>query len=432
MKRNLHAHLFVAPLLALILGAGALWGCAPLAQPQSTPSKAPETATQAATGDIDIATVFPSWNPESKSLAKLVDFVKEATNKEGENYVEPKDRVATFDMDGTLISEKAPVYIDWCLLMYRLLEDPNYEVPYQYSEELNQIRANADEGIIDEDLDPAKNEMLADTFQGEEPQELYAYIQKFLDKVEAEGFEGMTYGKTYYRPMAEVIDYLRANDFDVYIVSACEREVARAVANYMFGIEPDHVIGTDWGTKATGQTDEANNQYTFALDDKLVYNGEKLEEAAKLNKVIYIERQIGRIPILAFGNSSGDYAMLNYAQSNPNHKGMGLLVLCDDVKREYGDTARADEQQEEANEQGWTTFSMADDWATIYGKGVKKTQLAAGKKAESDSTSDSDSDTKSTSKSKSESDSDSSKSDDEEQDAYYDESETDSELDQAA
>lgn len=424
MKRNLHAHLFVAPLLALVLGASALWGCAPLPQPQSTSGETSEaTAQAAAQGDIDVATVFPSWNPESESLAKLVSFVKEATNKDSKNYVEPKDRVATFDMDGTLISEKAPIYIDWCLLMYRVLNDTDYEAPYEYTELCEQIRANANEGIIDDDLDAAKNRALAGSFEGMEPQEFYAYVQKFLNKVEAEGFEGMTYGKTYYRPMAEVVEYLKANDFDVYIVSACEREVVRTIAKAMLDIEADHIIGTDWETKAKDQTDEANNEYTFSLDDKLVFSGEKLEEVAKLNKVIYIERQIGRIPILAFGNSSGDYAMLNYAQSNPEHKGMGLLVLCDDVKREYGDTERADDQKELAKEQGWTTFSMANDWSTIYGKGVKKTQLPANATSKTDS--------------KSESESESETSDDEESNTYGEESyqttyETDYEYDQAA
>jgi hypothetical protein len=69
--------------------------------------------------------------------------------------------------------------------------------------------------------------------------------------------------------------------------------------------------------------------------------------------------------------------MLNYAQNNPEHKGMGLLVLCDDAEREYGDLERAEKQTGEAQEAGWTTFSMANDWATIYGEGVVKTELRA-------------------------------------------------------
>lgn len=108
-----------------------------------------------------------------------------------------------------------------------------------------------------------------------------------------------------------------------------------------------------------------------------MFDGTKELEVAKLNKVVYIEREIGRRPLLAFGNSSGDYAMLNYAQLNPDHKGMGLLVLCDDVEREYGDLERAAKQTGEAEEAGWTTFSMANDWATIYGENVTKTELPA-------------------------------------------------------
>ena len=99
-------------------------------------------------------------------------------------------------------------------------------------------------------------------------------------------------------------------------------------------------------------------------------------ECGKTGKPLAIAREIDRRPILAFGNSDGDYAMLNWAQSNPDHKGMGVLVLCDDLTREYGDADRAKEQTAEADKQGWTLFHMSDqDWATIYGDGVTKTQL---------------------------------------------------------
>jgi len=99
-------------------------------------------------------------------------------------------------------------------------------------------------------------------------------------------------------------------------------------------------------------------------------------ECGKNGKPLAIMREIGKRPILAFGNSSGDYAMLNFAEGNPEHKGMGVLVLCDDTTREYGDAERAKEQTEESARQGWTLFHMSDqDWATIYGEGVTKTQL---------------------------------------------------------
>lgn len=384
MARKQRTTLFATLLVAFVLCIGLLSACAQ--QPQQsqqqgssekTTESSPAASETPAAAETDPAKAFPSWNANSESLKKLVDYVKDVTNKDSANYVKPEERLATFDMDGTLLCEKAPVYVDQCMLLYRVLDDPTYNAPEEYKQICEQLRANANKGIVDDALDDAKNEALVGAFKDMTPDEFHAYVNNFIDTVDAKGFKGMTYGQSAYKPMMEVVDYLRANDFDVYVVSACEREVARAIAVSKFGVAPNHVIGTDWGVKATGQADQAPSKYTLTKDDKLVFDGTKSEEVGKLNKVVYIEREIGRRPLLAFGNSSGDYAMLNYAQNNPEHKGMGLLVLCDDVKREYGDTERATKQAGEAKDAGWTTFSMANDWATIYGDGVTKTALPA-------------------------------------------------------
>ena len=383
MTRHHHTPILAMLAMAIVLCVGILCACAP--QQSGSQAMASDPAAQAATAGsttetsatTDASKAFPSWTKDNQQLAKLVDYVKDVTDKNSASYIEPEERLATFDMDGTLLCEKAPVYVDYCMLLYRVFDDPTYEAPAEYKETCQKLRANADKGVVEDALDTAKNEALVGAFKDMTPEDFRAYVNNFIDTKQAEGFEGMTYGESIYKPMKEVVDYLRANEFDVYVVSACEREVARAIAVSKFGIAPNHVIGTDYGTKATGQGDEAANKYTFQQDDKLVFDGTKATELAKLNKVIFIEREIGRRPILAFGNSSGDYAMLNYAQSNPDHKGMGFLVICDDVKREYGDAERATKQMGEAKEAGWTTFSMANDWATIYGEGVTKTSLPA-------------------------------------------------------
>jgi phosphoserine phosphatase len=407
MKHQQHKPLFVTLLVALALCTGLLGACAQQPQQGGKTTTASEgttaqeaaasgeqapaeeaaaaegtagdetTGEEVAANEVDFAATFPSWTEGSESLAKLVAYVQDVTDKNSANYVEPEERIATFDMDGTLLCEKAPVYVDYCMLLHRVFDDPTYEAPAEYVQTCEQLRANADRGVVDSTLDTAKNAALVGSFAGMTTDDFQDYVKNFIDTTAVEGFDGMTYGESVYKPMAEVVDYLRANDFDVYVVSACEREVARAIAVSKFGVAPNRVIGTDWGTRATGQGDETVNEYTFVAGDELVFDGTKVPEVGKLNKVIYIEREIGRRPILAFGNSSGDYAMLNYAQSNPEHKGMGLLVLCDDAEREYGDLERAEKQTGEAQEAGWTTFSMANDWATIYGEGVVKTELRA-------------------------------------------------------
>lgn len=330
----------------------------------------------------DPALDFPSWNADSKTLQKLISFVEDACNESSASYVEPKDRIATFDMDGTIVCEKAPVYIDYCLLMHRVLEDKDYKPDAKLTETCKKLRANADKGVVDSALDEAKGKAFAQAFEGMTSEDFGTYTNNFLDTVAAEGFEGMTYGESFYKPMVEVITYLRAHDFDVYIVSACEREVVRAAVGPRLGVAPDHIIGSDMEFEATAQGETPANEYTMTQDDELTLGGELISDCGKGNKVVYIQREIGKNPILSFGNSSGDFAMLNYAQSNDEHPGMGVLIVADDTEREYGDEEKSKSMKDEAGKEGWLAVSMRDDWATIYGESVEKTALKADQKQE--------------------------------------------------
>ena len=192
----------------------------------------------------------------------------------------------------------------------------------------------------------------------------------------------MTYGQSFYLPMIEVIEYLKANDFDVWMVSACEREVVRALVE-RYDIPYDHVIATDVPYVASEKGDEDSDEYDMGKDETIVLGAPLDEvECAKSGKPAAIAREIGKRPVLAFGNSSGDYSMLNYAEGKPEHVGMGFFVFCDDTEREYGNDEKAAGYYSEVEEQGWTPFSMANDWRTIYGEGVEKTELPGAEEEE--------------------------------------------------
>ena len=122
--------------------------------------------------------------------------------------------------------------------------------------------------------------------------------------------------------------------------------------------------------------EEAADDYNMSNDEKVLL-GEPLDdvECGKSGKPEAIAREIGKRPVLAFGNSSGDYSMLNYAEGNPDHTGMGFFVVCDDTEREYGSEEKAAEYYSEVEKEDWTPFSMKNDWKTIYGDKVKKTEL---------------------------------------------------------
>ncbi len=346
-------------------------------------------AAQAAQGapamgrDINLAEVFPSWNPESKSLKELIDFVSDSVDESSPNYIEPADRIATFDMDGTIICEKAPIYVDSCLTMYRVLDDPTYQATEEERAAMQEMRDHA--YATGENFKPTtvtKDDLVASAFAGMTPAEFRAYAANFADSVNAVGFEGMTYGQSFYKPMIEVIDYLRANGYDVWMVSACEREVVRALVQ-RWNIPYDHCIATDVPYVASGNQDKAaNDEYNMGKDEKIVLGVPLNEvECGKSGKPAAIAREIGKRPVLAFGNSSGDYSMLNYAEGNPDHPGMGIFVVCDDTEREYGSKEKADGFYAEVEQQGWTAFSMADDWKTIYGDGVEKVGLPGAEEA---------------------------------------------------
>ena len=118
------------------------------------------------------------------------------------------------------------------------------------------------------------------------------------------------------------------------------------------------------------------DDYNMGRDEKILL-GAPLDavECGKSGKPAAIAREIGKRPVLAFGNSSGDYSMLNYAEGNPDHPGMGVFIVCDDTVREYGSDEKAAEFYSIAEKEGWTPVSMANDWKTIYGEDVRKTEL---------------------------------------------------------
>ncbi len=332
--------------------------------------------------EVDYELSFPSWNQDSEALTELVDFVLACADESSPEYLEPEDRIATFDMDGTILCEKAPVYFDYCLTMYRVLDDPDYEATEEEIDAMQQIRDVAySEGTTFKPETITKDDLVASAFAGMTPEEFREYVADFADSVDVVGFDGMTYGESFYKPMIEVIDFLRAYDFDVWIVSACEREVVRGLVD-RYDIPYDHCIATDVPYVASNLGDEVADEYNMGQDETILLGAPLNEvECGKSGKPAAIAREIGKRPVLAFGNSSGDYSMLNYAEGNPNHTGMGFFIVCDDTVREYGSDEKAAEYYEEVEKEDWTAISMANDWAYIYEDNVRKTELP-GKEAD--------------------------------------------------
>lgn len=356
--------------LETVLSLALVYALAGCGQAAPAPTSGSQEETQAQVASQVSATSLASWTKGSASLAALTDYVAAATDEGGEGYVPAEDRVAVFDLDGTLMCETYPWCFEYMVFADYALNNPDYTAPDEVSAVAKEILDSA-WGEKPSGMSTRQATAGAIAYAGLTPAELEAYVQGFKDS-EAEGFSGMTRGEAWYKPMVEVVEYLQANDFDVYVVTATERNIVRAIVAGTLNVDPSHVIGTEYGYCATGQGDEADGDYTFQASDEVVFDGSYAGENAKMSKVDAIVREIGKRPVLAFGNSSGDVAMLAYTLANDEHPSAAFMVLADDAEREYGDAEGAQEKRASWEKAGFTVFSMHDDFATIYGDGVQK------------------------------------------------------------
>ena len=156
----------------------------------------------------------------------------------------------------------------------------------------------------------------------------------------------------------------------MYIVSGCEREAIRVLVNGVMGIEPNHIIGSDhsWQTENIGSTQ--GHKFFYKPDDMLERGGNLRDVNVQTNKIFAIQREIGKKPVLAFGNSMGDASMFNFVLQDNRYRSAAFVLLCDDTTRERGNQAKADKIALTAKQYGWHTVSMRDDWTTIYGDNV--------------------------------------------------------------
>ena len=315
---------------------------------------------------------FPSWN-KCEALTLLEEYVDDVTNPKSPNFISVEDRIATFDMDGTLLGELSPSYFEYSLFDYRVLEDPSYkdQAPEDVVEAAKIVRNYICYGTeLPDHFDMQHGRAQAKAFAGMTIAEFDAYIKTFAARP-ANGFTGMTYSQSFYRPMLEVFEYLQENDFTNYVISGSDRFVCRALVGPL-GIAPNRVIGMDVKLKSSEQGEEAGVNYNMGQEEYLIRTDELILKAIKNNKVLQISQEIGKVPVLSFGNSSSDCAMHNYCMSNEKYRGEAFMLVADDDARDHADLAEAAKREAKWREAGYHIISMRNDFRTIYGAGVEK------------------------------------------------------------
>jgi hypothetical protein len=203
--------------------------------------------------------------------------------------------------------------------------------------------------------------------------EFDAYVKTYAANT-PNGFTGMTYAQSFYKPMLEVFNYLEDNGFTNYVISGSDRFICRSLCESI-GIEPNRVIGMDVKLMSFSQGTEAGVDYTMSQKEDLVRTDELIIKNLKTNKVLQISQEIGKVPVLSFGNSSGDCAMHNYCMGNQKYRTATFMLVADDDVRDHADLAEGARREAKWREAGYYIISMKNDFKTIYGEGVTKTDF---------------------------------------------------------
>ena len=316
---------------------------------------------------------FTLWN-QCEALTALQAYVKDVTNPASQNFIKEEDRIATFDMDGTFIGELYPTYFEYNLLEYRVLDDASYQAPEDVKETAQEIRDFVRNGKkLPDHFDMKHAYAAAKAYSGMTLAQFDAYVKNYAAKP-ANGFSGMTYAQSFYKPMLQVFDYLKDNGFTYYVVSGSDRFICRSLVESI-GIESNRVIGMDVKLVSSKQGTEEGVNYTMSKDENLVRTDELIIKNLKTNKVLQISQEIGKVPVLSFGNSSGDCAMHNYCMGNQTYKTATFMLVADDDSRDHADLAEGARREAKWREAGYHIISMKNDFKTIYGDGVVKTDF---------------------------------------------------------
>ena len=300
--------------------------------------------------------VLPSWH-EGASKQAIIQFVEQVTDPNSRSYVHPKERIAVFDNDGNLWSEK-PFYFQLAFALDRIKmlapQHPEWktQLPFKAALEndINAIVASGKKGLV---------QLVMASHAGMTTTEFAQIVKAWLQEARHPRFN-RPYTDLVFQPMLELLAYLRDKGFKTYIVSGGGIEFMRPWVETVYGIPPEQVVGSSIKTKFEmrgGEPVIMRLPEIDFIDDKA-------------GKPVGIHKFIGRRPIAAFGNSDGDLQMLQWTAAGKGARFM-MLVHHTDGEREWAydrqsHVGRLDKALDEARARGWTIADMKKDWKVIY------------------------------------------------------------------
>ena len=314
------------------------------------------TAAIASSSATAAADPLPSWR-DGRTKQAILEFVKQATAKGGPKFVPPAERIAVFDNDGTLWAEQ-PMYFQLAFALDRVKSLAPQHPEWQEQEpfksalagDLAGVAAGGEKGLL---------ELVAATHADTTSEEFEKAVKDWLAAAKHPRFNRL-YTDLVYQPMLELLAFLRANGFKTYIVSGGGVEFVRAFSEKVYGIPPEQVVGSSIKTKyevRDGRPVIARLPAIDFIDDKA-------------GKPVGIHKFIGRRPLMAFGNSDGDFEMLEWTTAGPGPR-FGLIVHHDDATREWAydresHVGRLKRGLDEGRQRGWSIASMKSDWRRVF------------------------------------------------------------------
>jgi phosphoglycolate phosphatase-like HAD superfamily hydrolase len=299
---------------------------------------------------------LPSWK-DGKAKQAIVEFVDKVTTEGAAGYVLPAERIAVFDNDGTLWCEQ-PAYTQFAFAIDRVKalapDHPEWQVKEPFKSLLEGDYATMMSGG-----EKAVLEIVMVAHANTTTDEFEQIVKDWLAVAQHPTF-ARPYTQMVYQPMLEVLTYLRSKDFKTYIVSGGGIEFMRPWVEQVYGIPPEQVIGSSIKTKyelRDGKPVLARLPEIDFIDDKS-------------GKPVAIQKVIGRRPLMAFGNSDGDFEMLEWTTAAAGPR-FAMIVHHDDEQREFAydrqsHVGRLVRGLDEANSRGWTVVSMKNDWSAVF------------------------------------------------------------------
>jgi len=301
---------------------------------------------------------LPSWN-DGPAKQAIVDFVKATTDEVSPRFVPPAARIAAFDQDGTTWVEQ-PMYTQVLYSLERVPVLAKAKPELKDVEPFKTVLSGNREAMAKLTM-PDLEKILAATLTGMTVEQFGAPVKDWLATAKHPRFK-RPYTELVYQPMLEVMKFMRANGYKTYFVTGGGQDFVRVYSESVYGIAPEHVVGTAGGTRFGY---DKSGRPMLTKEARLLLNDDKA------GKPEGIHLMIGRRPVAAFGNSIGDKQMLEYTQAGDGARLM-MLVHHDDATREYayGPTSKVgtfpDALMAQAKKQGWVVISMKNDWKRIF------------------------------------------------------------------